>query len=192
MPAYPGSAPPVSGEAGPSVARAQSELGRGVLGTTGVGDLHPLTGRLGADGHDQLVRSGDRLAVEGGDDVAGLQARLLRGAAGHDRAALAGLGAVRGDPRAAALVGHVDAGADDRMSGLAAADELLGDPLDLVARDREAQPDAAALLLVAAERLAAERGDRRVDPDHLALGVDERAAGVARVDRRVGLHRVDE
>ena len=32
-------------------------------------------------------------------------------------------------------------------------------------------------------------GDRGVDPDHRAVQVDQRAAGVARVDGRVGLHR---
>ena len=36
-----------------------------------------------------------------------------------------------------------------------------------------------------------EGADRGVDPDHRAGGVDQRAAGVARVDRGVGLHGVD-
>ena len=48
-------------------------------------------------------------------------------------------------------------------------------------RDREADPDGAAR--------AAGR-DLRVDADHLAARVDQRAAGVAGVDRRVGLDDV--
>ena len=43
--------------------------------------------------------------------------------------------------------------------------------------NREADPGAGA----------SRRGDRRVDPDHLAVEVDQRTARVARVDRRVGL-----
>jgi hypothetical protein len=34
--------------------------------------------------------------------------------------------------------------------------------------------------------------DLRVDPDHLTLGVDQRAARVAGVDRRIGLDHVAE
>ncbi len=61
--------------------------------------------------------------------------------------------------------------------------DLVVDVLDDVARDREADPLAAAGL----------GEDEGVDADHPALDVDERAAAVARVDRRVGLdvdHRV--
>ena len=41
-------------------------------------------------------------------------------------------------------------------------------------------------------RCRAEAGDRAVDADHLAGHVDQRAAGVAGVDGRVGLDRVDD
>jgi hypothetical protein len=58
--------------------------------------------------------------------------------------------------------------------------EHVGDRARHVARDREA--DA----LVAARA----REDRGVDADQLAAQVDERAAGVAGVDRRVGLDEV--
>ena len=47
-------------------------------------------------------------------------------------------------------------------------------------RDREADADVAALLVAAGR-------DLRVDADHLAVRVEQRAAGVAGVDRRVGL-----
>ncbi len=66
--------------------------------------------------------------------------------------------------------------------------DLGGGHLDLLDRDREADADVAALV---GGDLRAERGDRGVDPDHLALQVDQRATGVAGVDRGVGLHGVD-
>src|SRR5262249_28728496 len=51
--------------------------------------------------------------------------------------------------------------------------------------DRDRRPDADVVLGAGAAGL-----DLRVDPDHLAFGVDQRAAGVAGVDRRVGLDHV--
>src|SRR5690349_19235687 len=63
--------------------------------------------------------------------------------------------------------------------------DLVDDLLGVVDRDGEADPDAA--------RRAVGRGrravERRVDADDVALGVDQRAAGVALVDRRVRLDR---
>ena len=56
-------------------------------------------------------------------------------------------------------------------------DQLVHDPPGQV--DRDAETDA----LVA----PAVGGDRVVDPDHLALHIDQRSARIARVDRRVGL-----
>ena len=50
--------------------------------------------------------------------------------------------------------------------------------------DRNREADA-----VGAERL---RKHGRVDADQLSVGVDERAAGVAEIDRRVGLNEVLE
>ena len=58
--------------------------------------------------------------------------------------------------------------------------ELLHDGLDDVARNGEANADAAA----------GRRKDRCVDADHLALGVEGRAAGIAVVNRRVDLQEV--
>src|SRR2546430_5284942 len=60
--------------------------------------------------------------------------------------------------------------------------ELVGDLLRGVARDRESDADVA--------RALASGRDRRVDADHPTRGVDQRATGVARVDRGVGLDRV--
>ena len=53
---------------------------------------------------------------------------------------------------------------------------------DHVDWDREADADVAA----------GARDDRGVDADELAVQVDERAAGVAGIDRRVGLNEVLE
>ena len=64
----------------------------------------------------------------------------------------------------------------------AAADELVHDVLRHVGGDGEADPDVAAR----------GREDLRVDADQLAARVDERAAGVALVDGRVGLEEVLE
>ena len=84
------------------------------------------------------------------------------------------------DPRAAGVrVGDLDA--EVRVADLLALDELVGDGLRLVGRDREADADVA---------VGALRGDRAVDADDLAVHVDQRATGVARVDRGVGLDRV--
>ena len=55
----------------------------------------------------------------------------------------------------------------------------------LVDRDGEAEPDVAGWCC------RAQGQDRGVDPDHPGAGIDQRAAGVARVDRRVGLDGVD-
>ena len=61
-------------------------------------------------------------------------------------------------------------------------EDLIHDATDHVHRDREA--DA-----VRAERL---RQDGRVDADQLAVGVDERAAGIAEIDGGVGLNEIFE
>ena len=64
----------------------------------------------------------------------------------------------------------------------AALDQLVHDVPRHVGRDREADADAAA------------RGaqDLRVDADELSAQIDERAARVTAVDRRVGLQEVFE
>ena len=62
----------------------------------------------------------------------------------------------------------------------AMSDQLVHDPAGQIDRDAEADPFVAA----------AVGRDRVVDPDHLALHVDERAARIAGVDRGVGLEEV--
>src|SRR6478736_1213380 len=135
-----------------------------------------VAGRHLADLGDEGRRGVDALTVDGDDDVAVLDAGVRGGRPAVDGYDLGAgtLGAAVGD--------HRVAGADpeERVLGLAALDELVGDRLGLLDGDGEADADVAAL---AAARALAQRRDRAVDADELALGVDERATGVARVDR---------
>src|SRR5262249_53170982 len=66
--------------------------------------------------------------------------------------------------------------------GVAAVDDVLRDPARLVDRDGEGQADVAGGVGVGADRL-----DHRVDPDDPAGRIHQRTAGVAGVDRGVGL-----
>ena len=66
--------------------------------------------------------------------------------------------------------------------------DLLGDVERLVDRDREALGRRRSR----GSRTAAAGRRRRVHPDDLAVGVHERAAGVAGLDRRVGLDGAGE
>ena len=72
--------------------------------------------------------------------------------------------------------------ADVRVRDLAGREQLLHRAPRRVDRDREA--DALGVARVGA--------DLRVDPDHAAAGVEERAARVAVVDRRVDLDRLGD
>src|SRR5690606_13660300 len=157
--------------------RREGHLGLVRLAVPLVADADLVAGLLGPDGGDQLVGAGDRLAVHRGDHVVLLQAGLVGGAA---------LGRLD-DADAVALLGRGDRRVDGRVVGAAALDELLGDRLGLLDRDGEAQADGTGL----AAGLPAGAGDGGIDPDDLAVHVDQRPAGVARVDRGVGLDRVD-
>ena len=142
--------------------------------------LDLLVGRRVGDQPRQLPAALDRLAVIAEDHVARLQFGLRRRAAGIDR----------GDHRAAALVepdalgeivgDRLDAGADPAALDLSGRLELLDDRLRQRRRDREADAD----------RAARRRIDHRVDADHLAGEVEHRPAGIAAVDRRIGLQIV--
>src|SRR3954470_22188862 len=128
--------------------------------------------------HQRGQRGGvlDRLAGHGRDHVAGLQAGARR------RAALDERGHLRA--RARAVLGrHAEEGVVD----LAALQQLGDHVLDGVRRDGEADADVARL---AAGGRGAGRLDLRVDADHLAGAVEQRAAGVAGIDRGVGLDDV--
>src|SRR5207244_4171066 len=76
------------------------------------------------------------------------------------------------------LIGHVlDRDAEPPAHHPAGGDQLAHDLSGLVDRDREPDP-------------LTRRHDRGVDADHLPVQVQERPAGVPRIDRRVGLDEV--
>src|SRR3954447_10604356 len=110
----------------------------------------------------EVVRAAHGLAADGDDTVAFAQAALVGRAARGDRA----------DHRAA---GRRVAGADaeEGVRDLLALLEERDHALDLVDRDREADARVGAALA----------RDLRVDADDLAARVEQRAAGVAGVDR---------
>src|SRR5262249_47227976 len=140
-------------------------------------DARLATGLGAADDARKLVRARDRLAVELHDDVACLDARLLRRSALLD-GVHQGAGGLRQAARPRELLGpflyHY---ADPAPAHPAVLPKL---PLDLhrdVDRDRERQPHEPPGPAV----------DLRVDADHLAAHIEQRPAGVARIDRDVGL-----
>src|SRR5690349_14479431 len=136
-----------------------------------------------ADQVAQLVEVAHFLAVGLEDDVLGLEARLgrrrVRHDLGDDRAArgrqVEGLGQLGRD----VLAADADAPAHYR----AVRDDLVHHVARQLGRDGEAQADVAG-----DAALRVEAGG--VDADQLALEVHQRAAGVARVDRGVGLDEV--
>ena len=71
------------------------------------------------------------------------------------------------------------------MRGLSVLDDLVGDALDQVRRDGEADADGTGLAAG-----AGGGGDRRVDADDLSGRVERRAARVAGVDGGIDLHGV--
>src|SRR5689334_10809906 len=130
----------------------------------------------------QVVVAVYRLAIDRRDHVAGLDARLLgrrlRRNFRHHRALLqVGLQQAR-DLGCQRLRLH----AERAVLHMAAGDQLAHRIAGAVDRNRKADADIAA----------GRRVDRRIDADQLAAQVDQRAAGVARVDRRIGLDVVLE
>ena len=117
-----------------------------------------------------VLASATALSVDRRDHLAGLKAGCGGRRPGGDLR----------DPGTAGCVLEVDA--EVGVGGLAACDQLPGDALDGRRRHGEADPDVAAGAAVGV--------DLAGDADHLALGVQERAAAVAVVDRGVGLDRV--
>src|SRR5207245_5193154 len=87
-------------------------------------------------GCHQVAGAGDVLRADLDDHVALLDAGLGGRAAGRDR---------RDERAAAVAVAHLHS--EERVADLAALEELVGRGLGLVARDREAHADVAALAL---------------------------------------------
>src|SRR5919202_764257 len=148
------------------------------LARDGVGEVVGGADPLAVDGGDDVAAEADRVAVELGDDVAAPDAGLGRRAAGrhglHERAVAdrqveVGQGAVDPERR------HAEEAAVDAPVLL----EVRQQPPRRVDGDREADADVA---------VAASAGlELRVDADDAAGRVEQRAAGVAGVDRGVGL-----
>src|SRR5262245_43950867 len=138
---------------------------------------HVLAHRRVGDDARQVLHLLDVLAVELDDDIAGLDAgrlgRPLVIDARHQRAARGFEPEAFGD-----VVGDLlDAHAEPAAAHLAELAQLIDDGDRVLGRDRKADADRAARWRV----------DRRVDADDLAVHVEQRAAGIAAVDRGIGL-----
>ena len=143
-----------------------------------VAHLHGLADDCFRDGIYQVCAGVYRLAVDIGDDIAGLQAGFIGGAArlncfDDDAVGDAEFFQEHGIIAAIFLEGDADGTAGDFAVG----DELIVNADDCGGRQREADTFEAAAACV----------DGGVDTDYFAGHVDERAAGVAGVDSGVGL-----
>ena len=135
---------------------------------------------MAAQRDDQAIGARDLVVAQLGDDVAllnaGLGSRTILNDARHIRAAigaqLVGAGVERVDARKRSA--HV------RMHRRLAADDLVGNVLGVVNGNSKAHARAGARVAL----------DERVDAHQLTVVVDERAAGVARVDGGIGLNHV--
>ena len=149
------------------------------LAVTVILDRDLLAGLEPRDPGAQVLGGRHVPAVDAGDHILGLEARFFR------RAALNGFDhqhALALDAQVAGRVGGelLDEDAEVTAGDVAGLDELADDAVDHVDRDGEAQ----------AVVRAGGTGDGGVHADDLAVDVAERAAGVAGVDRRVGLDEV--
>src|SRR3954454_14431422 len=134
--------------------------------------LGPLPGLALRNRGADVLGGGDLRVVDGDDLVARLQAGLLGGRAGHDRVHARARAVLRRH------VAHAQIGALDLPAGLDPGDDRLHGV------DRYGEADAGVGVAAAL--------DLRVDADHAAVAVQQRAAGVAGVDRRVGLDGVGD
>ena len=131
---------------------------------------------------DHVAAVGERRAVEIALLGASAQARMRPRTAGpHRRDHRAGAHGIAVPPRDAGCE-VLRGDADVRVGDLAGRDQLLHRPARGVDRHGEADPLRAAVVAP----------DLRVDPDHPPGGVEQRPTGVAVIDRRVHLDRVDQ
>src|SRR3954454_4963953 len=138
---------------------------------------HLVARGVGADPGHEVREVLDPRVADLGDDVARLQPCRRGRRAVLDRGER---GPAGGLLLLAALLAALDP--EHRLGRAAGVEYLLSDATGLVDRNREAQADAAAAL--------PGSRDRRVDADDLSVEVHQRAAGVALVDRGVGLQAV--
>ncbi len=133
------------------------------------------TGR--SDQTRQVARASDRDATVGEDDVPDFEPGLVRRATLLDAAHECTLGPLQSE-RAGDVAGHVgDRHADTPAHHASGRPQLLHHPHDLV--DRNGERDA--------HETAGATVDLRIDPDHFPGQIDQRPAGIARIDGDVGL-----
>ena len=166
--------------------RVTSTVLRVVAAADGQRDL--VAGRLAADRRGQLGGGGDRPVADRGDDVAGLQAGVgrravrLRPRRSPRRSRRRSSGRRRRSGRSRPRKARV--ALPFSMSSLAIRCAVLAGiakptPMFPLCDCEPGAPEATVAMA-------------RVDADDLAGAVDQRAAGVAGVDRRVGLDGVDD
>jgi len=144
-----------------------------------VAHLHGLADYSFRDGIHQVGASVHRLAVDIGDDIAGLQAGFIGRAAwlyGFNDDAVGDAEFLHEHGIIAAIL--LESDADGAASDFAVGDELIVDVDYRRGRQREADAFEAAAAGV----------DGSVDADDFAGHVDERAAGISRVDGCVRLN----
>ena len=125
-------------------------------------------------------RAVDGLAVKARDHVELLDPRLGGRRAGDDVVDEHSLAILDAELRGHFAREGADLDAEVATLDAPLGNELPANPLGQVDRDREANPLIAAVV----------GGDRRVDPHHLAGEVDQRSAGVPRVDGGIGLEEL--
>ena len=135
---------------------------------------------MAAQRDDQAIGARDLVVAQLGNDIAlldaGLCGRTVLNDARHVRAAI-------GAQLVSASVERVDArkrGSQVRVHRRLAADDLVGNVLGVVNGNSKAHARARARVAL----------DERVDAHQLAVVVNERATGVARVDGSIGLDHV--
>ncbi|EJK92634.1 hypothetical protein UUU_06200 [Klebsiella pneumoniae subsp. pneumoniae DSM 30104 = JCM 1662 = NBRC 14940] len=136
--------------------------------------------RHGADLGTQRGEAADRFPVEGGDDIAGFNARFRGRRTWHylaDEGPALGIDFHRFRQLRVQFGAH---NAELTAFHLAIFHHLLGQVFHHVARDSKTDTDVAAV----------RRQNGGVDTDQLAVEVHQRAAGVPAVNRRIGLDKV--
>ena len=128
----------------------------------------------------QVTRLLDVLAVEAQDHVADLDPGLGRGVALEHLGDQCAARPVEREPLRDLVGDALDPDPEPAAPGAAEFAKLVDHRLGEVRRDREPDADAAAR----------RREDGGVDADQLALHIEKRSAGIAAVDRRVGLDEI--
>src|SRR6267154_1492212 len=150
---------------------------------TNIVELHFASEGSGRDGVHQVVAGLYRCSIHGGDDVATLESGLCRRATGfdvHDDYTVGSAQFLQGNRIGAQI--FLEAYADGAAGYASLGNDLVVDVDSGSRRQREAHTFIAA----------AAGDDGGVDADHFAGQVNERAAGIARIDRGVRLQKLLE